>query len=74
MDTDNAQKALQQLAKEQGLSVETVRREIESAIRSAQSNPSPQVQAFWKSIPCKNELPTPEEALTYIINNFNKLT
>lgn len=66
MDTAKAKKALKKLAKQKGVSEGAVRREIKIAIAEAMKSPEPQAKAFWKSIPHKGELPTPEEVIAYI--------
>lgn len=66
MDTAKAKKALKKLAQREGVSEETVRREIEVAIAEAMKSPEPQAQAFWRTIPHKGERPTPEEVIAYI--------
>lgn len=66
MDTAKAKKALKKLAQREGVSEETVRREIEVAITEAMKSSEPQAQAFWKAIPHKGEQPTPEEVIAYI--------
>ncbi|AYF41827.1 hypothetical protein [Ethanoligenens harbinense] len=66
MDTAKAKKALKKLAQREGVSEETVRREIVVAIAEAMKSPEPQAQAFWKAIPHKGEQPTPEEVIAYI--------
>lgn len=67
-----AEKTLQQIAKRDGISIAMVRHEIEIAIAAARENPDPKVQAFWRSVPCKGEFPTPEEAITYLSGMFGK--
>lgn len=66
MDTTKAKKALKKIAQREGVSEETVRREIETAIAEAMKSPEPQARAFWESIPHKGEKPTPEEVVAYI--------
>jgi len=66
MNIKKAEKALQQLAKKEGISVEAVRREIELAIAAARESSDPAAQAFWKSVPHKGEYPTPEEVIVHI--------
>ncbi len=61
-----AEKALKQLAKKEGVSVETVRREIEIAITEARKSTDPKARAFWKTVPHKGEQPTPEEVIVYL--------
>ena len=66
MNTEKAKKALKNLAKQKGVSEETVRHEIEIAILEAIKSSEPTARAFWMSIPHKGKVPTPEEVITYI--------
>lgn len=66
MNTIKVKKALKQLAKKEGVSVETVRHEIEIAIAEARKNTDPKARAFWKTVPHKGEQPTPEEVIVYL--------
>ena len=62
-----AKKALESVAKKNGVSVEEVRREIEIVIAAAKANSDPEIQAFWISIPHKGEIPTPEEVNLHLV-------
>ena len=62
----SAKKSLETVAKKNGVSVETVKQEINYAIAVARENSDPKVQAFWNSIPRKGKAPTPEEVIAYI--------
>lgn len=66
MKTTKAKNALKQLAKQEGVSVETVRHEIEIAIAEARKSTDPKAQAFWKTVPRKGEYPTPEEVIVHL--------
>ncbi len=66
MNTTKANRALRKLAKEKGISVEEVRREIMIALEEGRKNPDPAIQENCKAIPCKGEYPTPEEVITYL--------
>lgn len=66
MDTEKARKVLKSLARQKGISVDTIRREIEIAIELASQNPDPEARAFWLTIPCEGSRPTPEEVISYI--------
>jgi hypothetical protein len=66
VDVYKAERALEQIAKKNHVSVATVRHEIEIAIAAASKNTDPKIQAFWKSVPHKREYPTPEEVIAYI--------
>lgn len=71
MNIKRAKRALQQVAKRDGVSIRTVRREIEIAIATALKKPDPKAKAFWLSIPHKGEYPTPEEVIAYIADMAN---
>ncbi len=62
----SAKKAIQAVARQHGVSVETVCHEIEVAIAAARENTDPKVQEFWNSVPRKGETLTPEEVIAYI--------
>lgn len=59
-------KIYQKIASTEGVSVEQVRKDIETAIETGLSNPDPDVQRIWSSIPCKNNRPTPEELVRHL--------
>ncbi len=62
------QNALEAVAKENGISVESVRREIAIAIAAARENKDPAIQAFWASVEGKDEdSPRMEDVLVYIV-------
>lgn len=62
----NASKAIQKLARRENISVQEVRAEMEKAIQAAYDNPEQEIRDFWKQIPRKGEIPTPEEFITYM--------
>lgn len=66
MNVVKAERALKQLAKKEGVSVETVRHQIEIAIAEARKSTDPKAQAFWKTVPHKGEYPTPEEVIVHL--------
>jgi len=65
-------KALQQIAKKEGVSVGEVRRNIKLAMQDARSNPDPKIQAFWDSIPHKRDKLTPEDVIAHIAGIVRK--
>lgn len=65
---ENAENAIRTIAKRDGVSVETVRANMTGAMITGLCDPDPKVQARWKSIPCKGELPTPEELIVFLAN------
>jgi hypothetical protein len=59
-------KALKAVAKQEGVSVESVRRAIEIAIDAARQEGGPSVQAFWESMPTSDSGPmTAEDIVEY---------
>jgi len=58
--------ALEEIARRNGVTAETVRREIKLAMLAGMCSQDPKVQEKWKSIPCEGEVPTPEEMISYI--------
>lgn len=62
----DVEKALHIIAMQEGVTVEEVRKQIKLAMLSGMRSQDPVVQARWERIPCKGELPMPEELITYI--------
>lgn len=62
-------KIFQQIALKEGVAVGNVIQEIEKAIDIGISNPDPEVQKIWASIPSRNIKPTPEELVMYLSRN-----
>lgn len=60
------QENLEYLARRDGVTVEEVRYEMERVIRLGFLSPDPQIRAKWNAIPCKGEMPTPEEVVAHI--------
>ncbi len=61
-------KILKQVAKENGVTVKEVREEIQKAITEAWKNPPADggvTAAYQRKVPCKGEIPTPEELIRY---------
>lgn len=72
MNKKKIERSLKKIAAKNGVSVAEVRRDIEAALNHAKSNPDPQIQAFWASIPCKGDKPTPEEVIAYAASLVDK--
>lgn len=62
----DAEKALRVLAIREGKPVEEIRKSIQVAMLAGLCSPDPAVQARWKAIPCKGDVPTPEEVIEFI--------
>lgn len=57
---EGARRALEEVARRNGVTVEEVRREISLAIPMAR----PKADS-WREIPCAGSVPTPEELIAY---------
>ena len=64
----SAKKAIRKVAKEYGISVKAMKREMQAAINEAwQSCPDDGVsRARQAKVPCSGNIPTPEELIEYI--------
>ncbi len=61
-------KILGQVAEADGVSIEEVKKEMQAAISAAYQNPSDdggRTAARQKEVPCRGEIPTPEEFIRY---------
>lgn len=67
----DAEQAIRALAMQEGKTVEYIRSQMKIAMLSGLSNPDPEIQARWKKIPCKGEIPTPEEMITFLACNID---
>ena len=65
-DLAGAQAALMKVAKNNGVSLDTVRSEISIAIKEAMTSGDAHAKALWANCPRSGEFPTPEEAIAYI--------
>jgi len=70
----NAGKAIAETAKQNGVSVNEIREEIQKAINEGMKSSDPQVKEMWKNIPRKGEIPTPEEFIEFITKNIRGQT
>ncbi len=71
----SVKKALADVAKKNGISVENVMREMEIAIAAARENSDPDVQALWNSIPGKDvDSQLPEEVIAHIAQLNDDMT
>ncbi|PWM50788.1 MAG: hypothetical protein DBX60_08510 [Bacillota bacterium] len=68
-------KILKQIAKENGVTVKEVREEMQMAITMAWTNPPKDggvTAAYQRRVPCKGEIPTPEELIRYAAAEIRK--
>lgn len=66
MNIIRAERAMEQTAKNHGVSYDQVYREIEEVIAEAMATNDPYGQALWSMIPCEGECPTPTELIAYL--------
>jgi len=67
MNKRKAKKALREVAKKHGVSVEEVRREIELVIKTAMASSDPKIQENWGTI-----APTPEDLIAHLAGVVEK--
>lgn len=67
MDINIAKKALEKLAQREKVSIEVIKNEIGITIDEVLKSPNPEISDLWKAIPCKDEYPTPEELVVYLV-------
>ncbi|MSS90265.1 hypothetical protein FYJ45_18880 [Eisenbergiella tayi] len=63
------------VAKKYGVSAKEVRKEIQATITEAYTNPLNQneiTKAYQNRVPCKGEIPTPEEMIRYLAKQAKK--
>lgn len=65
----NMKKVYREVAKKYGVSVEEVKREMQAMITEAYTNPlndNEITKAYQRRVPCKGEIPTPDELILYM--------
>ena len=67
---DKISEHLRKIAVKEGISEREVRNEIAYAVSLALKSSDPQIQNFWKKIPCEGESPTVEEIIDYIVTGL----
>ena len=63
------------VARKYGVSAQEVRKEIQATITEAYTNPLNQneiTKAYQNRVPCKGEIPTPEEMIRYLAKQAKK--
>lgn len=69
-----AENAIKKLATRDGVSVEYVRTQMKIAMINGLCSEDPVQKAYWKSIPCEGDNPTPEEFIAYTAKVVKKQT
>lgn len=68
-------KIYRQIARKNGVTVKEVRDEIQEAVSAAYQNPPEDggvTPAFQERIPCRGEIPTPEEVIRFAAGEIQK--
>lgn len=60
----------ERLAHERDITVEEMRAIISARIEKGWNDPDLEKRAQWRSIPCKGEMPTPDEWLCYVVEKI----
>lgn len=68
----NAETAIKKIAMREGITVEEVRAEMKRAMLIGLCSKDPAVRERWKRIPCKGDIPTPEELIVYMAQNVKE--
>ena len=72
MELTKAERAITEIAKENGVTEEHVREAMTEAIEAARSDPSPSVQAQWRDFEFAGPEPTPEEFIAWMTRKINR--
>lgn len=70
MTAARAEQIYQQVANNNGVSIESVKKEIKKAMLIGMVNQDPKIQAKWNAIPHDGDVPTPEELLIYLTSQI----
>ncbi len=63
---ESAKHAIEQIAVKNNTTVDEVRKQIKIARINGLVSDDPIQNAYWQSIPCEGDVPTPEELIVYI--------
>ena len=61
------------IAEKESLSVEDVRIEMMAAIAEGMSSSDPVVKEMWNNVPCKGEVPEPEELIAWLTEQVREM-
>ena len=65
-----ATRTLEAVAMKEGVTVSEVKKEIQKAMLIGLCSQDPAVQAHWAKIPREGEVPTPEEVILFLTEQF----
>lgn len=60
----------ERLAHERNITVEEMKQIISDRIKQGLYDPDPEKRKSWEAIPCKGDVPTPEEWLRYVVGKL----
>lgn len=63
---------LRKLAERDGISMQDVRSNIQDAMISGLMSRDPEVQKYWRRIPCENGVLTPEDLILFLVKQVKK--
>ena len=67
-----AQKAIKTVAEKESMSEAEIRREMKAAIAEGLRSADPDVQEMWKKVPCRGEVPDPEEVIAWLAERMRE--
>ena len=67
MQETSFEQILSQIARSSPLTPEEIRAKMQQAMEAALADPSPAVQAMWRSVPKTGRTPTLDEFMEYLI-------
>lgn len=67
-----AENAIRLIAQRDGVSTEYVRTQMKIAMLNGLVSNDPKIRAYWKSIPCEGDVPTPEEFIAFTADIVKK--
>lgn len=62
---------LERLARENSMTVDEMRKQLESRIKRGLADPDPERRSQWEQIPCSGAIPAPEEYLDYVVKKLH---
>jgi hypothetical protein len=68
----NAEAAIRKIALREGIPFEEVRTEMKKAMLVGLYSQDPAIREKWGKIPCKGDIPTPEELIIYMVQNVEE--
>lgn len=61
----------ERMARERNITIKEMKKIISDRIEQGLHDPDPEKRKSWEAIPCKGEVPTPEEWLKYAVEKLH---